>query len=804
VTSQGAEGERNLDASWASISDDGAYVSFASAAELAADGTDPGGAQDVFLRDRRAGTTQTISLTSGDNESGGNLGAPSLSADGLRVTFQGIASVASNPNGGSGVYLRDLVTSVVGIVSVNPLTGQGNNMPVLSTAEMSADGGWITFGSVADNLVTGDGNGRLDYFAYGTDIDDNDISGDGSADDTVLYTVDASSGPPATVIALCPAEASSVAAGKAAFLRPEAAGQTPSLGLCPTGPLVVGGPDLNGDGDAGDAIVHLWRGSGSVDNLHCAATAVVLSDQHLAALVSEADQGDGPLNGDGLADDQVLKLYDLSDPNPASCSDWTNLQQAADDVQIAGDWVAFTTPESAQQDDLNDDGDQFDRVLQIYNTSSATTTNLQSAVEEFVLGPTLLAYRASEASQSADLNGDGDQLDDVMLIYDLVAGAPAAGYVPQAVRPCRLEACDPRLPYRVFANSVKFLTFECDQGGAERSGCHSKGTDLNNDGSADDLVIQTFNVVSGKTKVVGTVAPPVDTGLHSSQPDPTLGDPLAPADGGTEVFVSSGRCVENLDIGCNPSVGGCPNGAACLQEGNVPSVGLCHRDHGVCVTEADCPPGVDCLLEPIVPASADNDGDGIPDVLDNCPVTSNTDQVDLDDDSVGDACDLQLCGNGVIEVDEPCDGAANATCSAPCLPNCTCDCSNVVNDPGARVTLSTKRDAGKLVVKMELPLSSYNNEPVGVRLADSDSVIASRNVGVLTPRGSGGDKWEYKIRGDGLRKVSLRDFGSTLLLKIAAKHWFSAAKANEPAGTTRVIITVGNQCFVHTATRKVD
>jgi hypothetical protein len=353
---------------------------------------------------------------------------------------------------------------------------------------------------------------------------------------------------------------------------------------------------------------------------------------------------------------------------------------------------------------------------------------------------------------------------------------------------------------------VKFLTFECDQGGSEKSGCPTKGADLNNDGSADDLVIQTYNVVSEQTKVVGTVVDVPATDPHNSTPDPTLGDPLAPADGGTEVFVSSGRCVENLDIGCNPAVGGCPNGAACLQEGDVASVGLCHRDHGVCVTDADCPPEVDCLLEPIVPASADNDGDGIPDVLDNCPTTSNTDQVDLDEDSVGDACDLQLCGNGIIELDEPCDGATNATCglSVLCLPDCTCDCDNFVADPRARVTVNTKRDAGKLTVKMELPLAAYSNESVGVRLTDSDSLIVSRNVGVLTPKGSSGDKWEYKIRGNGLRKVSLRDLGSTLQINVTAKRWFSAAKANEPAATTRVIITIGNQCFAHVVTRKVE
>src|SRR5437667_8138992 len=53
----------------------------------------------------------------------------------------------------------------------------------------------------------------------------------------------------------------------------------------------------------------------------------------------------------------------------------------------------------------------------------------------------------------------------------------------QAITPCFLEACAPRVPYRVLNNAVTFLTFEADQ-----------GEDLNGDGDTDDLVLQTFNV----------------------------------------------------------------------------------------------------------------------------------------------------------------------------------------------------------------------------------------------------------------------------------------------------------------------
>ena len=38
----------------------------------------------------------------------------------------------------------------------------------------------------------------------------------------------------------------------------------------------------------------------------------------------------------------------------------------------------------------------------------------------------------------------------------------------------------------------------------------------------------------------------------------------------------------------------------------------------------------------------DTDNDGVPDVSDNCPVVDNPDQMDVDFDSVGDACDAEI------------------------------------------------------------------------------------------------------------------------------------------------------------------
>jgi len=55
------------------------------------------------------------------------------------------------------------------------------------------------------------------------------------------------------------------------------------------------------------------------------------------------------------------------------------------------------------------------------------------------------------------------------------------------------------------------------------------------------------------------------------------------------------------------------------------------------------------LVEP-----PDTDGDRVPDVLDNCPLTFNPDQADHDGDDQGDACDDDDDDDGVPDGDDAC------------------------------------------------------------------------------------------------------------------------------------------------------
>lgn len=84
---------------------------------------------------------------------------------------------------------------------------------------------------------------------------------------------------------------------------------------------------------------------------------------------------------------------------------------------------------------------------------------------------------------------------------------------------------------------------------------------------------------------------------------------------------------------------------------------------------------IDDVKVDVCGALPDSDGDGIFDNVDNCPVTSNADQADFDEDGVGDACDP----------DNDNDGVPDATDNCPLLlgPNyCyTCDPQVLDSDP---------------------------------------------------------------------------------------------------------------------------
>src|SRR5262249_6843058 len=157
-----------------------------------------------------------------------------------------------------------------------------------------------------------------------------------------------------------------------------------------------------------------------------------------------------------------------------------------------------------------------------YNPATGQVVNTRQAVEEFVCDDQLVAFRTSETAQG-NLNLEGSATATprafVLQVWDItrpecLVAVPAGDCLTNshdAIQTCQLDACDPLLPYRVSGQSVRFLTVECTQRGADTTGCATGGTDLNGNATAGDLVIRSFairrvgGVTTGGTTTIGTV-----------------------------------------------------------------------------------------------------------------------------------------------------------------------------------------------------------------------------------------------------------------------------------------------------------
>jgi cysteine-rich repeat protein len=355
---------------------------------------------------------------------------------------------------------------------------------------------------------------------------------------------------------------------------------------------------MNGDGDEDDRIVQERPAAGgAVVNHELAAGELVVSEVALAALVSEADQANQVLNGDGDASDLVLAVH-------TGGTGWTSTGVAGDSLAIAGTLVAFSTPEANQGQDLNADGDLDDRVLHVADAASGAVASTGQSVAEFVAADGFVAFRTRECDEGGavtagcpaggtDRNGDGDAADAVMQVW--VSTGAATGFLHDtglAAVTCDFEACDPRFPYRAAGVTVTFLTIECQQGGSVTAECPGGGSDLNGDGDAGDVVLQVLNVERIEPPAQSAAATPVQVvasvegGLCTSTGAPCNFD--AECGAGT-CFVPPGECLLDLGTPCSPSAAeACPEGQVCRALPLAPGLGSCHEMQGACKSTAEC------------------------------------------------------------------------------------------------------------------------------------------------------------------------------------------------------------------------
>ncbi len=161
VSSSGEQG--NSASEFSSISADGRYVAFASYASILVSG-DTNNTNDIFVRDRLMGTTERVSVTSSGTQGNSDSYLPSISADGRYVAFSSYASnlVSGDTNNYTDEFVRDRLAGTTERVSVSSSGAQGNRDSFY--ASISADGRYVAFESYASNLVAGDTNGKWDVF----------------------------------------------------------------------------------------------------------------------------------------------------------------------------------------------------------------------------------------------------------------------------------------------------------------------------------------------------------------------------------------------------------------------------------------------------------------------------------------------------------------------------------------------------------------------------------------------------------------------------------------------------------------
>src|SRR5262249_42963813 len=158
---------RSLPVGAPSISADGRYVAFASAADNLVPG-DTNGHVDVFVRDRVANTTTRVSLKTDGTEAGDDSFDPDISADGTRVAFtsNAVLDPAHEVYDTTSVYVGDLAAGTTTLVSrqSDPGTFDANDDSV--GPSISADGTHVAFVTSATNLAPSiiDGNAKPDVY----------------------------------------------------------------------------------------------------------------------------------------------------------------------------------------------------------------------------------------------------------------------------------------------------------------------------------------------------------------------------------------------------------------------------------------------------------------------------------------------------------------------------------------------------------------------------------------------------------------------------------------------------------------
>jgi Tol biopolymer transport system component len=170
VSSDGIEA--NGSSYYPEISLDGKTVVFESRASnlVPGDATGSGALgeelRDTFVHNRVTGRTLRLSLSSDNAQGNGSSYLPKQNGVGSLVAFDSAARnlVALDTNDSRDVFYRNRATQQTILVSRNADMEQGGSLSF--DPAPSADGRYIAFSSLSENLVANDSNGKVDIFLY--------------------------------------------------------------------------------------------------------------------------------------------------------------------------------------------------------------------------------------------------------------------------------------------------------------------------------------------------------------------------------------------------------------------------------------------------------------------------------------------------------------------------------------------------------------------------------------------------------------------------------------------------------------
>ncbi|WP_201859808.1 hypothetical protein [Microvirga soli] len=141
------------------LTPDGRYVVFESHAKDLGGGLD--GTRDIFRKDLQTGEVILVSAAANGGAANASSEGARISADGRYVIFKSDASnlVAGSPAGAKNVFVKDLVTGAITVLSADSGSQRDDYVP-----HISPDGRYALFTSPSGNLAPGDMNENDDVF----------------------------------------------------------------------------------------------------------------------------------------------------------------------------------------------------------------------------------------------------------------------------------------------------------------------------------------------------------------------------------------------------------------------------------------------------------------------------------------------------------------------------------------------------------------------------------------------------------------------------------------------------------------